>query len=218
MSRDNFADVGDFHRRFGLTAVNHEGVRPRRPDPELLEFRVKFLCEELQEFMEGMGVDFGTFDLFKRLPMISHDRHVDHAQMFDALIDLVYVALGTAHLLGYPWPHGWDRVQAANMAKVRAKADGSDSKRGSSFDVVKPEGWTPPDIEGLLAAFGWNTISPHEFEVFDGASGMVCTAMVLRDGHGDACGMPATHPVHPHSADAHEGMGLDTSHPKEPNR
>ena len=38
--------------------------------------------------------------------------------------------------------------------------------------------------------------SVHEFEAFDGASGMVCTAMVLRDGGGDACGHVADHPIH----------------------
>ncbi len=87
--------------------------------------------EELEEFEIGKGAD-------------------DHAQMFDALLDLVYVAMGTAHLLGYPWQAGWEAVQAANMAKVRAAADGSDSKRGSSYDVVKPLGWLPPDILAIL--------------------------------------------------------------------
>lgn len=130
----DFSDVGEFHQKFGL----HHFVQGPVPeiDPDLMEFRIKFMQEELDEFKEG--VEEG-----------------DHAKMFDALIDLVYVALGTAHFQGYPWQHGWDRVQAANMAKVRAKADGSDSKRGSAFDVVKPPGWTPPDIEGLLEQFGF---------------------------------------------------------------
>lgn len=29
-----------------------------------------------------------------------------------------------------------------------------------------------------------------------GHSGMVCDAMVMRDGHGDSCGLPANNPVH----------------------
>lgn len=36
----------------------------------------------------------------------------------------------------------------------------------------------------------------HVFEAYDGASGYACTAMVLRDGHGTDCGLPADHPVH----------------------
>lgn len=82
------------------------------------------------------------------------------------------------------------------MSKVRAQKDGSDSARGSSFDVVKPEGWVAPDIGGLLGECGWGIVSPHKFEAFDGASGMVCTAMVLRGGHGEDCGLPATDLAH----------------------
>jgi len=36
------------------------------------------------------------------------------------------------------------------MKKVRAATDGSDSKRGSSLDVVKPEGWIAPDLSDLV--------------------------------------------------------------------
>jgi predicted HAD superfamily Cof-like phosphohydrolase len=75
--------------------------------------------------------------------------------MADALIDLVYVAMGTAHLLGLPWEALWNEVQIANMRKVRAAADASDSKRGSAFDVVKPPGWQPPNIKRILENYGW---------------------------------------------------------------
>ena len=126
----NFSDVGDFHEKFGLHRSDKEPGIQEISD-ELLDFRIKFLREELDEFCEG-------------------EKEGDHAKMFDALLDLVYVAMGTAHLLGYPWQMGWDAVQKANMAKERAASDGSNSKRGSSFDVVKPEGWTPPNIDGIL--------------------------------------------------------------------
>lgn len=148
----NFSDVGDFHEKFGLHNVTHHDYGPQDVTDELLEFRVKFMIEELMEFIEGLGADYSPITdemRFDRGPR-------DHAQMFDALLDLVYVAMGTAHLLGYPWQLGWDRVQNANMKKVRAQKDGSDSKRGSSFDVVKPPGWTPPDIEGLIRALGYS--------------------------------------------------------------
>lgn len=131
-----FDDVGRFHKKFNLPEVYSTRFGPKEVTPELMDFRIKFLQEELDEFKEG-------------------NDETDHAKMFDALIDLVYVALGTAHLLGYPWIYGWEAVQDANMAKVRAKADGSNSARGSSYDVVKPEGWVPPDIIGVLQDFGW---------------------------------------------------------------
>lgn len=133
----DFTDVGDFHRKFGLhTSDDAPGPTGAENDAELINFRIKFLSEELEEFELGWDQD-------------------DHAQMADALIDLVYVAMGTAHLLGYPWEQLWSDVQAANLAKERAASDGSNSKRGSSFDVVKPEGWTPPDTAAVLRRNGF---------------------------------------------------------------
>lgn len=127
----NFNDVGDFHVRFGLPRSGRPGGQPDF-DPELMTFRIKFMEEELDEFTEA--VDQG-----------------DHAGAFDALIDLVYVAMGTAHFLNYPWERGWDEVQRANMTKVRAQS-AEESKRGSTFDVVKPAGWQAPDLQRVLDA------------------------------------------------------------------
>lgn len=136
-SHSNFNDVGVFHERFNLDNVTFHGPGPRAVVGDLLKFRIKFLREELDEFCEG--ADEG-----------------DPAKMADALIDLVYVAMGTAHLLGYPWQTLWNEVQAANCRKVRAES-AEQSKRGSVFDVVKPDGWTPPDVAGILARYGWET-------------------------------------------------------------
>ncbi len=133
MSRSNFDDVGDFHEKFNLDSVTHHGAGIRFVPPDLLRFRIEFLREELREFEEA--ADAG-----------------DTAKMFDALLDLTYVAMGTAHLHGFPWQVGWDEVQRANMSKERAHAAG-DSKRGSTWDVVKPDGWKPPDIEGIVDAY-----------------------------------------------------------------
>jgi predicted HAD superfamily Cof-like phosphohydrolase len=132
----NFKDVGDFHRKFDLPTSQDGRRNPVPHDPELMEFRVKFMQEELDEFKEGL-------------------EELDHEKMFDALLDLAYVVFGTAHFLNYPWQAGWDAVQSANMKKVRAAKDGSDSKRGSSFDVVKPPGWTAPDIGSVLRIYGF---------------------------------------------------------------
>jgi predicted HAD superfamily Cof-like phosphohydrolase len=168
----NFDDVGDFHTKFDLPSVTQDGAYPRHPDRKLLEFRLKFLLEEVLEFAGAAGYqvfvdpthDRKTGEVTNEVQITQVRNEVDHAGMFDALIDEVYVAMGTAHLLGYPWQVGWNAVQTANMQKVRAAKDGSDSKRGSSFDVVKPEGWTAPDIETLLRRFGWgDPLPPKEF-------------------------------------------------------
>lgn len=147
----DFNDVGDFHHKFGLHSVNHNGAGPQETNDELLRFRIKFLLEELTEYVEALG---GSLEAEVRLPLPIEN--IDHAQAFDALIDLVYVALGTAHLQGYPWSDGWRLVQMANMAKVRAQS-AEESKRGTAFDVIKPPGWIAPDIESLLTTWGFPT-------------------------------------------------------------
>lgn len=120
------ADIAAFHEKFKL---GYNGS-PRELQDDLLSFRVKFLQEELDEYKEAAVT--GNME-----------------KQFDALIDLVYVALGTAYLQGFPFQQGWRRVHLANMAKVRAKRP-EDSVRGSGFDVVKPAGWTAPTFIDLL--------------------------------------------------------------------
>jgi len=63
----------------------------------------------------------------------------------DSLIDLVYVTVGTALMMGLPWAELWAAVQERNMAKELALPDGSNSKRNNPLDVIKPEGWYPPN-------------------------------------------------------------------------
>jgi predicted HAD superfamily Cof-like phosphohydrolase len=162
LPRTNFDDVGDFHEKFDLDNVTHRGSVPKAGkytaelQKKLIEFRTRFMQEELDEF--SLGAQEG-----------------DHAKMFDALLDLAYVVFGTAHVLGYPWQEGWDEVQRANMTKERCGIDhkfeqeggGHDactkcfkpksahSLRGSAYDVIKPAGWTAPDIAGVLKHHGF---------------------------------------------------------------
>lgn len=136
MERSNHGDVGLFHEKFGLdnTACHPPGPREPLP-PDLITFRLKFISEELDELMAAMAAD-------------------DVPAIADALVDLAYVVHGLAHLYGFPWQDLWDAVQEKNMLKERAtRAD--QSTRGGKFDVIKPDGWTPPDIAGVLRKFGW---------------------------------------------------------------
>lgn len=119
-------DIADFHTKFGLPY----NAGPRLMTPDMAQFRIKFLQEELDEFKDAIAKN-------------------DLEQQFDALIDLVYIALGTAYLQGLPFQKGWQRVHSANMKKERTN-DPKKSKRGSSLDIVKPPGWTPPSLTDLV--------------------------------------------------------------------
>lgn len=119
--------VRQFHEKFEL---GYDG--PPRLNPDMSSFRISFMQEELDEYKEAI-------------------QNKDLTKAFDALLDLLYVTLGTAYLHGFPVDAGFEAVQEANMLKQRASSP-VESKRGSSFDVVKPEGWVAPDgkLEELL--------------------------------------------------------------------
>lgn len=148
MSRDLFQMVGDFHRKFYLENVspdrNYGGPPPLLLTSDSWDFRVRFLREELRETENAY--------LMRNLPLVA-----------DGLADLVYVALGTAHMLRLPFNEVFAEVHSANMRKERA-ASAADprSVRGHKLDVVKPAGWMPPDVIGVLLRHGWPGTIPDE--------------------------------------------------------
>lgn len=144
----DFSKVAAFHHKFGLTSVTHEGAGPREVSSELMLFRFRFLCEELREIAEAMGIELKIEELTQP------NGSIDHEKLADGLIDLNYVSHGTAHVFGYPWPELFDEVQRANMTKERA-THADQSLRKSTFDVIKPAGWRGPDIKGVLRRHGW---------------------------------------------------------------
>ena len=144
-----FRDIERFHEKFELKSTEDPG---HRLPEDVLKFRVKFLYEELGEYVAALNatVVLGYLGGVDGVEIL--DEEGFNAELaFDALIDLVYVALGTAFLHRFPFNEGWDRVQAANMKKVRASGnDDPLSKRKHNKDVVKPPGWVPPVLADLL--------------------------------------------------------------------
>ena len=70
--------------------------------------------------------------------------HKDREKALDALVDLVYFAIGTATSLGWDFDEAFKRVHEANMKKVRAYTE------RSAVDLVKPTGWVAPDLSDLV--------------------------------------------------------------------
>jgi len=100
--------------------------KPRVLSYERQQFAVNFLREEIDEFQRAW--DIGSVP--------------DAA---DAMIDLVYVALGRLIEMGVPPGPVFQEVQRANMEKRLGR-----TKRGNDTDAAKPEGWKPPDHSWLL--------------------------------------------------------------------
>jgi predicted HAD superfamily Cof-like phosphohydrolase len=137
-----FDDIKAFHEKFEL---QYNGP-PRQLPEEFAKFRTGFLGEELGEYAVDEETQELLVDLVKEnlIP-----KPLD--KQLDALVDLVYVALGSAYLQGFDFDEAWRRVHEANMKKVRAMRT-VDSKRGSTYDVIKPQGWSPPDLSDLVSA------------------------------------------------------------------
>lgn len=132
MSDSNYKDVFDFHLKYQI---------PLAPKPQLLtgdeyEFRVKFLKEELNEFIKA-----------------HEENNLEDA--IDALVDLAYVTFGAAQFMGISteqWMEHWNEVQSKNMQKIMVES-ADDSKRGYKFDIKKPAGWQPPQHGPILEKY-----------------------------------------------------------------
>ena len=120
-------DIEKFHAKFNLEYTG----KPQVLAADVAQFRIKFMQEELDEYKKAVAES-------------------DMEGQLDALVDLVYVALGTSYLSGFPFQAAWDEVHGCNMRKVKAGPNGEGSKRGSPHDVVKPEGWKGPDYSTIL--------------------------------------------------------------------
>jgi predicted HAD superfamily Cof-like phosphohydrolase len=126
-------DVKEFHIKFNQVGPDKPCLLP----PMEERFRVKCLQEEVKEFEEAKTIK----------------------DKLDALIDLIYFAIGTAHRMGCLnlrdgitlFVTAWKRVHDKNMMKQLSSKD-APSKRGPEFnghDIVKPEGWTPAELGDL---------------------------------------------------------------------
>jgi len=126
----NYYDVLLFHQKFQLLYF----VSPGHLTQRKLEERIAFMQEELDEFITAAHAQ-------------------DLIGQADALLDLVYVALGTAGMLGLPWEPLWKIVHEANMKKERRA-----SLTGDHHDVTKPLGWIAPEpaLRHILESYGYH--------------------------------------------------------------
>lgn len=120
---DLIKDINDFYMQFGLP----QQQRPSIPDSqkELIKFRCSLLQEELDELNDAVK-----------------NKKIDDA--LDALVDIIYVALGTAWLFNLPFEKAWVEVHNANMEKTHGKT------QRHFQDAIKPKGWKRPDIQKVI--------------------------------------------------------------------
>lgn len=126
-----FADVGEFHRKFEIPVF--DPCKPCAfPSSGIMIYRLRFLAEEMEEL---------------RLAWI--DQNLPEA--LDAIADIVYVAMGTAHYFNMPFPDVWREIHRANMDRVKCTRENCPPEKQYRTDmVIKPPNWKPPRIAELL--------------------------------------------------------------------
>jgi len=72
----------------------------------------------------------------------------DSVEELDALIDILVVTIGAIHSLGADAEGAWKEVMKTNFAKI--DHDTGKVRKREDGKVLKPTGWTPPDLTPYL--------------------------------------------------------------------
>jgi len=148
-----------FDRRASLVCFHDEMDQPVLPGPHVpsddrVRLRARLSAEEFVETLRAMFDPYMSGSYFRcieeylqKLIDLSPVR-VDLPALADGLADQKVILEGTDLEFGLPSNELFAEVMRANMAK----AGGPKREDGK---VQKPEGWTPPDIEGVLKKAGW---------------------------------------------------------------
>lgn len=145
-------NVQAFHKAFNVPAPS----APMIPSDDRVRLRLRLIAEEFFETLYSCGYGATAPDS----PYL-HDVEarvvrwietavirVDLEDVADCLADMAYVIEGTFQEFGVDSTDIHAEVQRSNMAKVggTVRADGK---------ILKPPGWTSPDIAGVLRRQGW---------------------------------------------------------------
>lgn len=120
------AMVGEFHRAFDV----EEATSPEFPELAVAWLREHLIAEEAEEFTDAVAAS-------------------DLIGYADALADLAYVTYGAARVAGIDLDVIIEEVHRSNMSKI---LPGGEIIKRSDGKVLKPPGYSPPDISKALGA------------------------------------------------------------------
>ncbi len=131
-------DVRTFHKACDQPAPE----TLTRPSTETVQLRINLIEEECKKELLPALRALRDFHLPRS------ETGASMVAIADGIADTIYVLVGTAVAFGIPLGPVWAEVQRSNMTKVdpatgkcRLREDGK---------VLKPDGWTPPDIAGVM--------------------------------------------------------------------
>jgi predicted HAD superfamily Cof-like phosphohydrolase len=114
-------------KKFQTAVGQNVSEVPEFPDENERVLRRKLLKEEVEEYFEGEDKD-------------------DLENVAKELADIIYIVCGTAASYGIPLDRVFNEVHRSNMEKL---VDGKVVRRDDG-KILKPEGWTAPDIKSVL--------------------------------------------------------------------
>lgn len=108
-------------------------VTGQKPSVENSDLYMKLIWEEYEETLEAYNAMDGSPE--------------SKAEVIDGAIDLIYVATGLIHAMGFDPQPFWDEVQASNMSKFDRLPDGSYvvQRRGDG-KILKGPNYFPPNL------------------------------------------------------------------------
>ena len=98
----------------------------QKPSPSNLYLYKDLITEEYREFLDGYNSEF-------------------EVEQLDACMDMIWVILGYCYMKGWDVNGAWNEVARSNLMKINSET-GKVNKREDG-KVLKPEGWTPPQLE-----------------------------------------------------------------------
>lgn len=108
------------------------------------------------QFMKACGQTVGKFnrDQYQLYCNLIHEEFNElvasstKVDDLDALIDILVVTIGAINSLGVNGESAWQEVMRTNFAKI--DPDTGLVQRREDGKVLKPDGWTPPNLEPFI--------------------------------------------------------------------
>lgn len=151
---NQFAAIAEF-----MLAMDQDvPILPKHPDLKTIGMRIKIVEEESTELLRALY----RAEIVKGTLTPTVDRLQNLVDIADAVVDSVYVNVGTALAFGIPIEQVFEIVRQANMAKL----GGPKREDGKQ---LKPPGWIPPEpqITDLITG-AWANAAPIPVEQRDG--------------------------------------------------
>ena len=131
VSRAAVLDPDDVQQFMELGHPGNAADTPRIPPSAIATLCRELVIEEESELLVAMSDQ-------------------DIVEIADAIGDSIYVLIYTAHCYGIPLAAVWREICDTNLNKV-THSTGIHRDPGTN-KILKPPGWMPPDIAGILAA------------------------------------------------------------------